>query len=292
MTQLPQEASMTRGNKRVQRIAALTWALCVACTAGCATEEVPDSTDGWFVWPDGGQTPASDTTEICSSKTCLGCCHGDTCLSGTSASSCGAGGAACVVCQAQEICSSGICVAEACDAISCPGGCCDADNTCQQGDTTSACGGGGGPCETCDADESCTEQVCTVKDPGLETYTVIATGAKITAAGTAFCNTLFNDLLCDVYLNVKSGGSESNTNTINNSISPQWNKTLFAIEGTQLKAGLTVKVYDDDPGPINQRICSVTYNVSDADLTSGHASFACSAAGVKMATLFFEFVAK
>jgi hypothetical protein len=43
---------------------------------------------------------------------------------------------------------------------------------------------------------------------------------------------------------------------------------------------------------INQRICSVTYKVTDVDLTNGYASFACSAAGVKMATLFFEFVAK
>jgi hypothetical protein len=271
--------------------AAMTWALCVAWAAGCAPEEVPGSPDGQFVWPDGGQTPAPDTSETCSSKTCIGCCQGNACLSGASASACGAGGGACAVCQAQEICSSGSCVAKACDAISCPGGCCSADHTCQKGDTTSACGSGGGACEACDANESCTKQVCTTKDPGLKTYTVIALKAKITAAGVAFCNTLFSDVLCDVYLNVKSGGSVGNTKTINNSMSPQWNKTLFSIKGTDLKAGLKVKVYDDDPGPINPRICSVTYKVTDTDLTNGYASFDCSA-GVKMATLFFKFLAK
>jgi hypothetical protein len=72
---------------------------------------------------------------------------------------------------------------------------------------------------------------------------------------------------------------------------PKWNKTLFTVQGTHLKAGLTVKVYDDDPGPINPRIYSVTYKVTDVDLASGQASFDCSAGGVTMATLVFKLTA-
>jgi hypothetical protein len=209
-------------------------------------------------------------------------------MSGTTTDTCGAGGSVCVVCQPQETCTGGACVARLCDSTSCPDGCCSADNTCQEGDTAAACGTGGASCSTCGSDETCTERSCTPKDPGLKTYTVIAEKANVTNAAVLFCNTHFHDVLCDVYLNVASGGMKNNTKTCSNSMHPQWNKTLFTVKGTHLKAGLTVKLYDDDPGPFNPRICSVTYKVTNADLTNGHAVFDCSS-GVKMATLFFKF---
>ena len=264
--------------------AALVWALSL-CVMGCGEEESPGGVDFAYVWPDAGQRQG------CSNANCVGCCQGDTCMSGTTTGTCGIGGAACVTCQPRETCSGGSCVAQTCDADSCPDGCCGVDNTCQAGDTVSACGGGGALCEICDSDETCTSRICTAKDPGLKSYTVIAEGANLTGAALVYCNTHFNDVLCDVYLNVKSGGVEGNTKTINNSMSPKWNKTLFTVQGTHLKAGLTVKVYDDDPGPINPRIYSVTYKVTDVDLASGQASFDCSAGGVTMATLVFKLTA-
>jgi hypothetical protein len=276
--------------------AAMTWTLCSSLAAGCTTEDVPRQVDGQFIWPDGGQLSGADTSSTCNAANCLGCCQDNICYPGSSTDRCGVSGASCASCQAQETCSSGVCAASTCDAVSCPGGCCSASNTCLTGDTSSACGNGGATCQTCGADESCTQQTCKVKDPGLKTYTVIASKADITNSGTAFCNAqplvLGVDGQCDVYLNVKSGSSENNTNTIKNTSHPQWNKTLFSVKGTDLKAGLAVKVYDDDPGPVNPRICLATYKVTDTDLTSGLATFDCSAGGARLATLHFKLVTK
>jgi hypothetical protein len=282
---------MTMRNNRGWLLHTMAWLLCVSCAAGCGVhEEGPTTADGQFTWPDLG-LPGSDdgASSGCNSSSCSGCCLGDICTSGLAANACGTGGMACSVCQGQQLCTAGFCAAKTCDATSCPSGCCSADNTCQQGDSASACGDGGGACTACASGEQCTNNSCAVKDPGLKTYTVIAEKANVTNAGVVFCNSTMTDTLCDVYLNAKSGSESANTKTINNSMHPQWNKTLFQIKGTELKAGVTIKVYDDDPGPWNPRMCSVSYNVTDADLTSGQASFDCSTAGVKMVTLFLKF---
>jgi C2 domain len=280
--------------KRINRgqLYLMTWMLCVSCAAGCGVQEGPEIPDEPFVWPDmglGGGADGVPFTGSCSSSTCSGCCLGDVCMSGLAASACGAGGMSCTVCQGQQLCTGGFCVAaKTCDATSCPSGCCGADNTCQQGDSASACGTGGGACTACASGDLCTNNSCAAKDPGLKTYTVIAEKANVTNAGVLFCNSNMADTLCDVYLNVKGGSESANTKTINNSMHPQWNKTLFKLKGTELKAGITVKAYDDDPGPFNPRMCSVSYTVTDADLTGGQASIDCSAAGVKMVTIFLK----
>ena len=280
---------MTKRTSPGWLLPAMAWLLCISCAAGCGVQEGPVTPDGQFTWPDLGPGGDDGASGGCSSSTCPGCCQGEICISGLAITACGTNGMTCSVCQAQQLCTAGSCVARICDATSCPDGCCSANNTCQQGDSASACGGGGSSCTTCASGELCTNKSCAIKDPGLKTYTVIAEQANVTNAGVIFCNSTMSDALCDVYLNVKSGSSSSNTKTIDNSMHPQWNKTLFQVKGTELKAGITVKVYDDDPGPFNPRMCSVSYNVTDTDLTSGKASFHCFAAGVKMVTLFFKF---
>jgi len=51
---------------------------------------------------------------VCGPGTCQGCCQAGACVVSTSAS-CGVGGAVCVLCQAGQLCSAGICKASTTD---------------------------------------------------------------------------------------------------------------------------------------------------------------------------------
>lgn len=70
---------------------------------------------------------------------------------------CGSGPA----CGAGQVCSNGTCV---CDTTSCPTGCCQG-NTCEPGNTTSACGSGGGTCASCATGDSCSAGTCVAPNP-------------------------------------------------------------------------------------------------------------------------------
>jgi hypothetical protein len=56
---------------------------------------------------DGGTPPPPPPS--CGPSNCGGCCSGDTCLGGNSASACGSGGAICVDCGPGRLCSGGVC---------------------------------------------------------------------------------------------------------------------------------------------------------------------------------------
>jgi hypothetical protein len=85
---------------------------------------------------------------------CSGCCVGTECVTGTSTTACGAGGAQCANCAAAGLtCSTGPkgggSCAQTCGPTNC-GGCCGATG-CVAGTSTTACGSGGQACAACPA---------------------------------------------------------------------------------------------------------------------------------------------
>lgn len=96
------------------------------------------------------------STGKCSASTCpSGCCLGDTCTAGNTATACGKGGAACASCAAGQKCDSQSCT---CGTSGCSG-CCD-NGACRSGMDVTACGTGGGACVKCSTGESCVAGAC------------------------------------------------------------------------------------------------------------------------------------
>ncbi|HVH47459.1 MAG TPA: hypothetical protein VM925_34225 [Labilithrix sp.] len=112
-----------------------------ACDA-CALDEV--------CVPDG--VPNARTCQkqpTCGPGNCSGCCVGNQCVLSPTPTACGAKGAACKGCAANQVCSAqGTCVsADVCSPATCAG-CCVGD-VCAVGTQQTACGAGGGLCQNC-----------------------------------------------------------------------------------------------------------------------------------------------
>lgn len=95
------------------------------------------------------------TQSSCNSANCNGCCVGNQCLTGTSATSCGAKGQQCQNCASNgQACSAiagggGQCTGNAtCGPLNCGGGCCFGTQ-CTAGTDDTACGKGGFACKNC-----------------------------------------------------------------------------------------------------------------------------------------------
>lgn len=106
-----------------------------------------------------GCDPSTRTCTVarCDSTTCNGCCVGNQCLTGTSATSCGAKGQQCQNCASNgQTCTAvsgggGQCQGTAnCGPLNCGGGCC-LGTSCEIGTGDTACGKGGFACQNCDA---------------------------------------------------------------------------------------------------------------------------------------------
>ena len=98
-------------------------------------------------------------TGSCSAASCPdGCCAGSSCITRTSASQCGSGGAACVACAMNQQCNgNGACQntsTGSCTAANCSSGCCSG-NTCVSPPTRAQCGKGGATCSACGLTQSC-----------------------------------------------------------------------------------------------------------------------------------------
>jgi hypothetical protein len=89
-----------------------------------------------------------------------GCCHGNTCVPGSSDNQCGNGGALCQDCtQNGDVCQKPHCVPPHCDSNNCPG-CCDQNLKCQPGFLNTQCGQFGASCQNCTQQKSfCDTQV-------------------------------------------------------------------------------------------------------------------------------------
>jgi len=105
-------------------------------------------------------------TCTCDPQQCTnGCCNGQgACIpySGQSFSVCGSSGGACTSCVNNQECAStaqgGVCE---CDPNTCPTGCCNSAGVCYAGTSDELCGGAGGTCLNCTANQqTCVSKAC------------------------------------------------------------------------------------------------------------------------------------
>ena len=85
---------------------------------------------------------------------CTGCCSTTGTCETSTTTACGSAGAACVACAKGQECTAGKC---ACDATSCPSGCCDGNDVCplQRSESATQCGTGGAACAGCGSGQAC-----------------------------------------------------------------------------------------------------------------------------------------
>ncbi len=155
-----------------------------ACTPARVGGPVPPGDAGVRdAGPDGG-------------RGCTGCINDtDTCVRGTSDTSCGQGGAMCTACSASQACVDGTCTTrDSCGPGDCEG-CCNGVE-CITDNRDDACGGAGAACVACDSAESCVDGECVIPPDcnpgncaGCCDGTSSVTGADTTAcgAGGAMC---------------------------------------------------------------------------------------------------------
>ncbi len=111
-----------------------------------ATEEVEEDTTE-EVEEDTSEDTSEDTTEEV--EECGGCLDGDdACQTGDTLAACGGDGEVCDVCEGEETCTDGACLAPAACAVTCDG-CCTGE-VCTEVQTDDACGIDGGQCVDCD----------------------------------------------------------------------------------------------------------------------------------------------
>lgn len=105
-----------------------------------------------------GDDGGGGSADSCSFENCSGCCDGNECVTNTTTLFCGEDGRACNRCNTGDICSAGVCTAEA-DCSQCPNsGCCLDGTQCMEGNTRQACGSDGEACTVCsDTGDVCGE---------------------------------------------------------------------------------------------------------------------------------------
>jgi hypothetical protein len=118
------------------------------CDGGCANLQTCTSDGLW-----GSCQPACGAglacvgdACTCTTTSCPGCCHANTCLSGNDPQACGSGGVECSACPATQSCDAGAC--SGCNPSSCASGCCSGP-TCKP-KAPASCGLLGQACTTCD----------------------------------------------------------------------------------------------------------------------------------------------
>jgi hypothetical protein len=118
---------------------------------------------------------------------------------------CGSAGETCKACTGMDTCQDKHCTPPAaCNATTCPMGCCDNMDHCQMGNTTAACGAGGNACASCTgAGATCTAGVCkTPCGPGNCAGCCDSTGACVASVNTACgidgvsCNACMGSDIC------------------------------------------------------------------------------------------------
>ena len=108
----------------------------------------------------------SDQRGLCDFATCpTGCCDANQqCRLGNENAFCGAGGEQCESCAVGSGCRGNRCVFQPgdCNIQTCSSGCCK-NGICEPGNRNDGCGTGGVSCDTCQANETCTDSVCVKK---------------------------------------------------------------------------------------------------------------------------------
>jgi hypothetical protein len=211
----------------------------------------------------------------CGPETCGGCCdQNGNCQPGDLTNACGFGGNACAFCPPNFSCPQGFCELPTdggfCGPQNCAG-CCDANNNCQAGDTSMACGLGGQMCDVCPPTASCTTGTCQAATCGPANCTGCCDGNNV-------CEPGFLDTDC---------GSEGATcidctqtgSTCDDAVSPR------ACENMQTQCPAP---YNGCPAgttltpPVAESVCSSTELSNAAEACSGGATSA-------TCTMFFSF---
>lgn len=154
-----------------------------------------------------------------------------------------------------------------CSAANCTG--CCFNNTCQTGNTASACGKAGAACMACNAAQVCkTDQTCGADPAGV--WYVQPTSAQITASnnGTAWdadgsAPDVFVEMLCP-------GATASSFTPEVESYTPAWTSGgCTATAGRLLTEPWAFRVWDSDVS-VNDTITGVLlYQFKEADLSAG-----------------------
>jgi len=192
-----------------------------------------------------------------------GCCDGALCMSGKSTLACGSGGEACVRCGANMQCSAGICIAGTgggagggtgggrggsgtCNAANCTG-CCQG-NTCQPGNTASACGKSGAACVQCGANQVCrADQTCGVDPTSMWRVQPVRATIAATNNGSAWDG---DGSAPDVYVALDCppiGNTWDSSTASVESLSPTWNAGgCIARAADLIVHGFDFQVWDED----------------------------------------------
>jgi hypothetical protein len=155
----PQMAQEPHATSALGRVCAPGDRRSCACGGVAGTQYCLESGEGFEGCSCEGETPDGGTgnappTSGCG--TCDGCCRGSVCIpfANQTASLCGKRGQACSSCDDGGVCDTetGSCANPtpgACNAATCPNGCCSA-NGCVTSPDWAQCGSGGRQCRTCD----------------------------------------------------------------------------------------------------------------------------------------------
>jgi len=172
-------------------------------------------------------------------------------------------------------------VVAACNAATCPTGCCDG-NRCVSAPSTQQCGLAGAACQTCAACQRCSTSGACELDPQSrwQMFAVSATLAPLYSDGSAWDGTrdLYGGALPDPFVQFEMpvGNALGYTDTIVDSVAPIWNQAVIpssaAVRASDLLPGGTawsLWVGDDDGNTYAELMCEMTGPLSTADFAAG-----------------------
>lgn len=195
----------------------------------------------------------------CTADNCDGCCDasGDCIrLTDTSNQACGTLGEACAPCDGDFECSSGMCISTAC-ANECDG-CCDAD-MCLEGTDVTACGTDGVSCQACPTGTTCLGECQAASDTLWQIFIQSAMTAPVAMNGGSW--DVIGNPAPDPYVRVEAAGRVEETETVANTIAPEWNEVvLIGLTTDEVTAGVTYTLMDED-ATLDENMGSCTFGL-------------------------------
>ncbi len=262
---------------------------CDGCCRGDECIAVPNDAN---CGADGGECTSCEDSASCEQGSCElpcesncdGCCTDDgECIldEDQDVDACGFLGFSCSSCDADEICSFGICASEACSQ-SCNDGCCDGD-TCLGGLSDSACGFMGAACASCASGTGCNGVSCE-PEAGVQWQVVLLDGEVADMQPDGGTWDAFGGQP-DPYVVIEAFDFESEF--VDNTASPVWNETASSAALTsELQGDLEITVMDSDV-LLDQEMGTCTVSIPDEDF-GGFSTVTCTIGGSQIWELTFQ----